>query len=63
MQHDLIFTKPRTVTLEGFSGEFTASHNTISSGDSNTLLLITGWKYDDVSSRSGLTQVRGQRVE
>lgn len=28
----------------------------------NTLLLITGWKYDEVSSHSGLVWVRGQGV-
>lgn len=33
----------------GLSGGLAASHNTISSGDSNTLLLITGWGKDDVS--------------
>lgn len=36
------------------------SHNAISSGDSNTLLLITVWKSDDVSSQSELAKVRGQ---
>lgn len=36
------------------------NHNAVSSGDSTTLLVITGWKYDDVSSQTGRAQVRGQ---
>lgn len=51
------------------SRELTSSQNTSSSGNSNTLFLISRWKYDDVSLHSvcwyttlrrGLAQVKGQ---
>lgn len=60
MQHDLILTKPLTVTLE-VSLENSQRVTTPFLQVTQTLCFsLLGWKFDDVTS---LTQVRGQRVE
>lgn len=62
MQHDLIFTEPSVVTLEVSweNSQQVATAFPQVTKKKHSLLLVTGWKYDEVGSHSGLARVRGQ---